>query len=192
MQRSKPKAMHSDGLSIPWSHSALAKSTVQRGGRGARASSCIHILRVLCLFVVFYSLFTIRIPLHFTQLQMYIEAGRERNSGQRRRSWRLSQTDPGELATLSALWGRSLSPAPAMLPSSSLSPGRGPWMGKATWGELPSQGSWSWRDSWAPLQSLRLFRKGCSVHGSSPHYISFFFFLGSFALFQFFFASFPK
>lgn len=83
---------------------------------------------------------------------------------------------------MATLRGLSLSPAPAMLPSSSLSPGQSPWRAKATWRAAPSQRSWSQRDSWAPLQSLRLFgKKGCSVHGSQAGHITFF--VGLFALF---------
>lgn len=45
----------------------------------------------------------------------------------------------------------------------------------------------------ASLQSLRLFEKGCSVHGSQPHYISFFlFFCWVHLLCFYFFCQFPQ
>lgn len=147
--------------------------------------------------LVIYDLHHPKVPLHYTFLQRYTKAGRERNTG---RQPRLSQTDPGKLAALCLLSGdvRSRLPLPYCHHRHCHPDG-------ARGGAKPLEENLLLREAeaeetaLASLQSLRPFEKGCSVHGSQPHYISvifckFLIFVGSFALFLLFvfFCQFPQ
>lgn len=95
--------MHSDGLSIPQSHSAWATST--RGGRG-RLGLLLYPyspgIVFVCVYLVIYDLHHPDVRLYYTVLQRCTKRGRDRNPGCRPC---LSQTDPGKLATLCLLSG---------------------------------------------------------------------------------------
>ena len=164
--------MHSDGLSTRQSHCSGKKSTAQRGREGGRLSPLLRPYSLFCLLCFTHYLQSVSSQ---SPSVSYPSWAREERTFTNRH-WRIS-------TIMSPLWGHSFSLYPAMLPSSSLSPGQSPFRGKATWGEPLSQRSRSRRDSWAPLQSLWLLWKGL-LSSRQPHYISFL--VGTFALFQFF------
>lgn len=164
--------MNSDGLSIPQSHSAQAKSTVQHGGREegmeGRLSLLLHsyslgVVLVCCVLLIIYNLYHPKVPLHAFHPPAHTHDG----------GCRLGQTDLGELATLCLLSGDvgcRLAPYHAFI------------IVTVTRTE-PVGGAKPLEESFLPREEAKaeetagprsrvsgdIRKKGCSVHGSQPH-----------------------
>lgn len=103
---------------------------------------------MLRVFVVLYSLFTIRI----THKSLCISVWCNYTHAKVARGAEDVEVVSHQSDIMSSLWGRLLWPGPATLPSPSLSPGRCPWRDEATRGEISPGSSQSGGDSSAPFQ----------------------------------------
>lgn len=99
---------------------------------------------------------------------------------------------PGQISNImSSLWGRSLRPVPAMLPSSSsLSPGQCPWRDKTTWGDSYQEKLKLKRQLGPAPVSPAISKKAAQLIAAS--HITFAFFMGPFTLFLYIFCQFPQ
>lgn len=147
--------MHSDGLSTRQSHCSGKKSTAQRGREGGRLSPLLHPYSLFCLLCFTHYLQSVSSQ---SPSVSYPSWAREEWTFTNRH-WRIS-------TIMSPLWGRSFSLSPAMLPSSSLSPGRSPFRGKPLEESLFHREAEAEETAGPRSRVSGYFEKGCSVHGS--------------------------